>query len=204
LKKKCIEVGMNEIYLTTGQISGLTQIGYMSLYRYVKDFPEYFSETARQHKRGRRWINADLELVQSIRFLYHQHSKKESINQILASGWRQKINPAYNAETLTRMIEDVLGISDEAKTVIKEAQKAFEDYKAYQTIFRHYQDLVISLRDRIVRDEQEIARIKLYLRKPQNTPSGRGEMFSVWKRFKKDLIEYWNDEDVEMNQQKRP
>jgi len=120
---------MNEIILTTGQISGLTMVGYMSLYRYVRDFPEFFSPPARQHKRGRRWTVADLELVQGIRYLYHERKGKNNIRQMLKDGWRPEANSAYHFETLTRLIEATLAVSEDAKRIVKDAQRAIDDVK---------------------------------------------------------------------------
>ena len=120
---------MNEIKLTTGQISGITMVGFMSLYRYVRDFPEFFNPSARQHKRGRRWTVADLEMVQGIRYLYHERKGKDKIRQMLKDGWRPAANSAYTLETLARLIEATLAVSEDAKRIVKDAQKAIDDVK---------------------------------------------------------------------------
>ena len=127
-----------DLILSTGQISGLTQIGYMTLYRYVKDFYKFFSPSVKRHKRGRRWTLDDLEKVQAIRYLHHERTSKKEIEKKLSSGWKPEINPIYSRETLSRIIEQNLLQSKESRQMVKDVQKSLNDIKDYK---KHLENL---------------------------------------------------------------
>lgn len=115
--------------LTTGQISGLTLVGHGSLYRYVREFPDFFSPTAKQHKRGRRWTQEDLEMVQAIRCLFHERTGAAKIREMLAAGWRLQDNPAFTREMQSRLIEATLAAAADAEQIATKAKKVIEDNK---------------------------------------------------------------------------
>jgi DNA-binding transcriptional MerR regulator len=125
---------MSDMNLSTGQLSGITRVSYMALYRYVRDYSEFFSDTAKQHKRGRRWTMADLEVVQAIRYLQHERTPKAEIHRLLSSGWRPPANSAFNMETLTRLIEVTLASAEQSTKMVNDVQKAVEGIKHYKSV----------------------------------------------------------------------
>lgn len=72
--------------LTTGQAAGLAQVPLKTMQRYIRDFREFFSPGAAQPTRGRRFIEADIYLLYSIRHLYNQRKSTEEIREELAKG----------------------------------------------------------------------------------------------------------------------
>jgi DNA-binding transcriptional MerR regulator len=124
---------MSYMNLSTGQLSGIARVSYMALYRYVKDFSEFFSDTAKQHKRGRRWNVSDLQIVQAIRYLQHERTPKAEIRRLLADGWRPPANSAYSVESLTRLIEATLLSSEESVNMVCEVEEAVKDIKLFKS-----------------------------------------------------------------------
>jgi len=112
---------------TTGQISGITRIGRQSLYRYVRDFPDFFSQTVRQHKQGRRWTQDDLNMIEAIRCLYHERTGEQRIKEIIKGGWRLADNQAWTRELQSRLIEMTFAANAEADEISKQAIDAIND-----------------------------------------------------------------------------
>lgn len=121
-----------QLTFKTGQLSGITRIGYASLYRYVRDYREFFSPTARKNTRGRRWTHNDLDIVQAIRYLSHERTGKEKIKEMLKSGWRPVANAAYDRETVARLIEAVLASNEQANKLVKSLQKEVDDIRRFR------------------------------------------------------------------------
>jgi hypothetical protein len=138
---------------TTGQVSGFTMVGRQSLYRYVRDFPEFFTETAKQHKQGRRWELDDLVIVQSIRMLYHERMGKEKIRELIKGGWKLCDNQPWTRELQSRLIEATFTAYAEAEEISKQAVAAIDDLEnktffvewnleAFQKLWISVQDLI--------------------------------------------------------------
>ena len=127
VKKAKIQKKWRKSNLTTGQISGLTMVGHGSLYRYVKEFADFFSPTAKQHERGRRWTQEDLDVVFAIRGLYHERAGSAKIREMLAGGWRLQDNPAFTREMQSRLIESAIATAAEAQEITEEALKAVKE-----------------------------------------------------------------------------
>ena len=106
--------------LTTGQVSAIVRIGFQSLYVYVRNFPEFFSESARQHTQGRRWTIEDLEMVQSIRCLYHEKAGTQKIRELLASGWRLHNVQIWTRELISLTLNYAQDCQAEAKRSAQE------------------------------------------------------------------------------------
>jgi len=132
---------------TTGQTSGFSRIGFKTLYNYVRTFPEFFSPTVRQHTPGRRWTQADLEMVQAIRCLYHERTGTEKIRELIAGGWRLEDNHPWTKELISRLIESILAVSTDAKESAQEVitlKRLLEERKRDN---REFQELWIKVRD---------------------------------------------------------
>lgn len=134
--------------MTTGQISGITRVGFRTLKKYVSNFPEFFGPTVRQHKTGRRWNQEDLEMVQAIRCLYHERTGTEKIRELIAGGWRLQNEQAWTRELMGRLIEKILEVYEDLKnstrevvalkTLLEERQR---DNKAFQELWIRQGDL---------------------------------------------------------------
>lgn len=131
---------------TTGQVAGLTQVAPMRLYHYVKDFPEFFSEGAKIHKRGRRWTPEDIEIVLSIKALYHDRTGKENIRQLIAQGWRMESSSFFGREALETLLEAAQVYEYNAKQVNKSAQALTVETQAMLRTARQDHESVANLR----------------------------------------------------------
>lgn len=140
--------------LTTSQVSGLTLVGASSLYRYTRDFSNFFSPGAKQHKKGRRWTLDDLELIQAILTLHHQRVGTARISELLAEGWRVEFNPYYTRELIARLVEVTLSAYEETKEVTARAMAAIEESRR-QSKAAEYNDRLFRELCTIVWDLQE-------------------------------------------------
>ena len=155
---------MGEGLLTSGQISGMAGIGKMSLYHYVKDFPEFFTDSAKKHKKGRRWSLSDFEVVQAIRYLYHERKGKEFVRETLAAGWRPAVNPAYSSETLARLINQVLSSSEQSEETLKDAHKAIKRLKDFEILWTYDRESIRVLSGQMGEVQKKLDRIQLAIK----------------------------------------
>lgn len=116
-------------YLTTGQVLGIAGIGYSSLYTYVRDFGDLFGPGVQQHRRGRKWGAADLQLVLSIRALRHDDIPTEEIRAKLASGWRVEKSSPWQQDDRDHLVEAFVVLTDETNRIMREAERAVRDSK---------------------------------------------------------------------------
>jgi hypothetical protein len=140
-----------ERVFTTGQISGISGLGRQCLYRYVKDFGEFFSDTARQHKQGRRWTGADLELVESIHALHSKRSTNPKIRELLQGGWRLLDDRAGAREFISGLVDMVFVAMQQSEDIAKEAMAAMGDLQRKTRVVeinnKAFQELWIQLHD---------------------------------------------------------
>jgi hypothetical protein len=148
---------MNKSGFSTGQLLGMVGLNYASLYRYVKTFPEFFGAEAQQHKRGRRWTTADLQTVQAIRYLNHEHVGEKAIRKKLAAGWRPQIIQNNDQELVSRLVDGCLAMVAEAKQLVAVARK--ESAAAKREIWTIDQDLTEKNKD--LRENFEALRLTL-------------------------------------------
>jgi hypothetical protein len=150
---------------TTGEIRGITLVGASSLYRYVRDFPKFFSFTAKQHIKGRRWNQEDLEMIHAIRSLYHDRTGKEKIREMIKGGWRLQDNEAWTRELQSRLIEMTYAAYADAKEISKQAINAIDDLQMKTSVAEYNNEqfsklwiLVMDLQDewRALEYEMEI------------------------------------------------
>ncbi len=160
---------MDEIKFTTGQILGITLINRMTLFRYVKDFHEFFSETAKQHKKGRRWTVNDLEVVQAIRYLHHEHKGNVYIRQLLSKGWRSSISRPYDIESISRLLNRSFTNAEEARQLLADATKQLQYAKFATQRAKSTWDNTQYLMKRLGQLDEEITRIKYFLKASRQT-----------------------------------
>jgi hypothetical protein len=150
------------IVYTTGQVSGMTGISFMTLYRYVKLFSEFFSPEVQKHTRGRRWLENDITLVISIQSLFDRRAGEEAIREALREGWRLDTQPMSSPEVI-----QALSTLYEVCQVYREEAK--RDREAARTLtlklthlYKHNRDdhdLLVNLQKAIQNQAAEIARL---------------------------------------------
>ena len=117
---------------TTGEVRGITMLSSMSVYRFTRDFPEFFTEAARQHQRGRRFTGDDVVMLLSIESLYHKREGKEKIRAELAGGWRlgnQPLDSKESGEVISRLLSicsDLQGAASEFQELANQRTKELD------------------------------------------------------------------------------
>jgi hypothetical protein len=93
--------------LTTGQLVGATWLDQSTVYRYLSEFGDYFSDTAKRPGRGKRWTQQDLQTVQALRSLHHAHQGRDVIIECLKNNWRPPDGSAESSDILYSMLLQV-------------------------------------------------------------------------------------------------
>jgi len=109
----------SERSFTTGQVSGITWLTQPTLYKYTQEFPDLFSNTARQNKKGKRWSSADLEVIQAIRTLKHSRLGHDKTAAALASGYHDVLSPAADRQEFSRLAHEMFELLDQAKKTLE-------------------------------------------------------------------------------------
>lgn len=136
--------------MTTGQVSGLLRLGYDTIYHYLREFPEYFSSTARQGIRGRRWKADDIEMLQAIRCLKQERTGAPRIRELLSSGWRLENEQAWTKELMSRLVESILDLINDLKKSVsntKALEQTLEGYSRDNKTFKELWILVMDLQE---------------------------------------------------------
>jgi DNA-binding transcriptional MerR regulator len=128
--------------LTTGQVSGLLSIPVCSLQRYVREFSKYFSESARQHHRGRRWTAEDVNLLMIIRKMHQAQAGPKNIEEALES-YHQAAAPADPQPqvmdsftllaTAAAVLEEVHAERVKVEALVLQAKWNEEQYKNFES-----------------------------------------------------------------------
>ena len=136
--------------LPTGHVLAVLGITYRTLYNYLHDYPEAFSETARAPKKGKRFTSEDIATIQTIRHLRSERQSHEAISKALADGYIVPLEGTYKPEDINRLIEASWMMLQEAQDILAETKKQFErcefcewdlryhiENGFYKTIFRY-------------------------------------------------------------------
>lgn len=151
----------NALY-KTAVVVAISEIPPMSVYHYTRDFPEFFSPTASQHKRGRRWTDQDVNMLMSIQSLYHDRKGKEKIRAAIAAGWRignQPIDSQEAAEVINKLLEIANQFRSEAEQFRNQAQIYMNKLNSYmQETAKDHGDLV-NMKKALANQAEEINRL---------------------------------------------
>jgi hypothetical protein len=133
-------MSQNETY-TTSQVEILTDLAPMSIYRYTRLFPEFFSPGARQHVHGRRWQDQDIIILNSIKALFGRRAGTEAIRETLRSGWTLAAAPLDNPD-LRATFETLFEVCMNYKTEAEKDRAAAHSLTLGLAAFRRreYQD----------------------------------------------------------------
>ena len=133
--------------LTTAQISAIMRVSFDSLYVYVRNFPEYFSDGAKKHTVGRLWTQEDLEMVQTIRCLYHEKTGTENIRSLLQSGWRLQNTQIWTRELISLLLDQTLTAQEETRLATREVITLQELLAERKRNNKELQEMWIQLQD---------------------------------------------------------
>jgi DNA-binding transcriptional MerR regulator len=155
---------------TTGEVAGLLYISAATIQRYIKTFPESFSEGARKPSRGRRYNSDDVRKLYTIHHLYNQRFRESSIRQALSRGVLAPVGEKFQVEDALEIVETARGQFAGAEYFARQARSAAQTAKSSVDTVSHelgrYKDLIDRLEGRIRKIENEL-RIKPH-RNPPN------------------------------------
>lgn len=122
----------NKLY-TTGEAVGMTRVPLKSIQRYIKLFPDGFSEAARITSRGRRYTGGDLKAVLLIRHLNGRNATREKISAALAGEWTPDSLPWHDIDSMMQVTQEARSEIGKIKTYVSKAQeiKRFMDNDAW-------------------------------------------------------------------------
>jgi hypothetical protein len=136
--------------LPTGHVLAVLQVSYRTLYNYLHDYPEAFSESARAPKKGKRFTSDDVAKIQTIRHLHSERKGHEEIAKALSSGYVAPLEGHYSPEDANRLIEASWVMLQEANDILVETKQQFKRCEYcewdlryhikegfYKTIFRY-------------------------------------------------------------------
>jgi hypothetical protein len=83
---------------------------------------------------------------------------------MLKDGWRPAANSAYNLETLARLIEATLALSEESKRMVRDAQRAIDKVKFSESLSMDDHHEVGRVSQRLRELESEFTRLELALK----------------------------------------
>jgi hypothetical protein len=154
-------MGKNLTY-TTGQVSGISDLANMTLYRYVKLFGEFFSPGVNQRTRGRRWSEDDITLALTIRSLFDRREGEKAIRETLKAGWRLDTQPMASPEVqqaLSTLYEVCQVFREEAKRDREAAHNLTISLGQLYKKAKDDHDLLLNLQKAILNQAQEITRL---------------------------------------------
>jgi DNA-binding transcriptional MerR regulator len=171
--------------MSTSQIAGLLGIPNITLQKYIREFGDYFSETARQHNRGRRYNAGDINNLLLIRQMKTTHAGHEAITRALATNTTPEGLPVPD-------IFSVLAVASHAESVtdynVKKVERLVEraEWKGKQYI-EFYGEMRAAIRELRYEQQQlkfEMLRLKFIFQHPKSLPTKPFSLRSFWEKFR--------------------
>jgi DNA-binding transcriptional MerR regulator len=171
--------------MSTSQIAGLLGIPNHTLQKYVNEFGECFSESARKHNRGRRYNAGDINNLLLIRQMKTTHAGHEAIARALADNTTPDGLPVPDVYSVLTVANNSLVISEHnVRRVEKLTEQA--EWKGRQYI-EFYGEMRAAIRE--IRYEQqqlkfEMLRLKFIFQHPKALPKKPFFLRSFWEQFR--------------------
>ena len=160
--------------LPTGHVLALLGLTYRTVYNYLRDYPEAFSESARAPKKGKRFTSSDMAKIQAIRHLHSERQSHDVISKALSDGYVPPLEGTCKPEDINRLVEASWIMLQEANDILTETKKQLKrceycewdlryhiEKGFYKTIFR-YEEF-----------EHELNQIKLIVGRISDSHSAR-------------------------------
>lgn len=110
---------MTKGWFTAGRASGATDIPLVTMRRYVNEFSEHFSESARISSRGRRYSDKDIELLLKIRLLYGRGLNQREVAKVLDGNWDPEGMTQREIGQAALLIKNAAELHEKAETVLR-------------------------------------------------------------------------------------
>ena len=143
---------------TSGIVVGMTNIPACTIQRYIRDFGSYFSDTARQKHRGRRYLPSDVRTLLMIRHLYNERTPKKEIVAALSGKWTPPALPRYDIDDATKIIAGAKEILWETR---KYAQRADAQVSRATYATSYLYTVLERFEKRITKLEDDIKHMKI-------------------------------------------
>ena len=108
---------------SVGRTSGITAIPYQTLWRYVKEFKEYFSVSA-QKSTGKRFTPQDIDKLLLIRHLHYERVDPDRIKAALRGEWVPVAKPQYNTQDALQIVQAAQERFEAIGEHVKQARQA--------------------------------------------------------------------------------
>jgi DNA-binding transcriptional MerR regulator len=148
--------------ITTGQVSGMTGIPIETIQRYIKTYPECFSDGSRRSARGRRYVDHDIKTLLLIRSLIgkkmSQADIRAEVKDLQDRGVLDLVSPLYN-------MADMIKFSSQVDKRLKRIDEYFHMLRRSRSLFRDHTKALFDFvkeQNAIISDQSKrIARVEL-------------------------------------------
>lgn len=171
--------------LPTGQVLAVLGLKYRTLYNYLHDFGDYFSEGAKKPKKGKRWTSEDISTIQTIRHLHSERKGSEEIRQSLAEGFRSPLEGAYKPEDMNRLIQAAWLLVGQAQELSEKMELQYQRVMASELIARNRVNTFLETILKYEEFEHELRQIKLIVGKISDSHKARQERDEEYQRLHK-------------------
>jgi DNA-binding transcriptional MerR regulator len=155
---------MNDFEFTTQYVSGMTKIPVRTIQVYVSAFREFFSEKAAQPVKGRRFLSADIDKLQTIQRLRAERIQDDEIKQILAGELPFKLSHQFSEVEIKNMAAHSLEIFGHANKALDKVEEVLNDATRTQSEARNLLEQnrqeMQSIRNQLNRIEQTLQKFR--------------------------------------------
>lgn len=143
---------------TTRQVSGMTGIPVVTMQRYIKTYPEGFSDRAKIPARGRRYTPRDIAIILLIRSLLKQRKSPGQIHEEIQSyspGSLPIVSPLHDMESMldfSNQVDKRLKDMNYFAHQLRRTRKAYTDHTIALFDFVRKQNEVIEEQAKRIQD----------------------------------------------------
>lgn len=139
----------------TRTVEGMTRIPMRTIQAYVREFRDYFSESARKPSKGRRFTPADVDILQTIKRLRAERVPDEEIRKVLTGEVPLKLAHQFDEAQIKDFAANALEYFEDASHTLAKADHLIKDARAQIAELNNEKKLLQAdyraLRDRVDR-----------------------------------------------------
>lgn len=149
-------------------------------------FPDFFSEAVKNPRKGKRWTQDDIYIVQSIRQLHNERKGNEKIKALLKDGYTVPIYSAAATAELNRILAASWDMLEQCDKLLKESKIELFRSKWFNEKASREQPFVLNHIEEHHTIERELRRIRLFLRRPISE-GHRRDFNWEWQEFRREV-----------------
>lgn len=173
--------------LPTGQVLVVCGLKYRTLYNYLRDFGEFFSDSSRITKKGKRWTPNDLAVIQTIRHLHSERQSQAEIKQALTEGYITPMQGGYGPEDINRLIEASWLLVGDAEERLDKIDLLFAKCGVCEWQARQHLSTFMKTIDRYDQIDREVKQIRMIIGPLKDTKRARQERDSEYRHLHQEL-----------------